>query len=266
MTSLFFSGLDALHEIEKEKARRQSEQAANKFLNFYLQDGDQKLARMFLPQPIIYWAHVFYVGNKQDKYVCTDHVNGCPLCKCKPLNSRPTQRGFMPVRWMDAPEYNEKPQDDRLFLWDMNYPPLIAFAQAVAVLKGGKDITSAPYIITRAVSGNNSVYGFHRQDPEPFSELDQKVIAEIPKWEEIIIAPTQEQYDWILSNKAGYFPTPKQGAAKKPAAGVPKPSYDRKAEAAAQPAPQATYQAPQESEAPPFEPDESPVRPASDFV
>lgn len=262
MSNLFFSGLEALQQIEHEKARQQANAASRKFLNFFLSDGDQKTIRMLLPQPIVYWAHVFDKGK--DKYVCTDHKNGCPLCKSKALNSRPQQRGLMPVRWIDAPTYNDKEQDDILFLWDMNYPPLLAFAQAVSVLKKG-DITSADYIVTRAVSGTTSQYGFYRQDSEPFSEKDHKVLSEIPDWSEIIVAPSQDQLNWLLSNQAGYFSSPKS-AASKPAA-VPKPSYDRKAEAAQQPVAQPLAKAAVAEEQPPFEPDsESPVRPASDFI
>jgi hypothetical protein len=249
--SLFTTGLQSLQAIEQEAIRRKESEDGRKYLKVWFKDGDSKVFRFLMPEPVIYFAHIFDKGRVQ--YVCTDHKYGCKICKAKHLQSRPSQLGKIAVRYVDAPDYNDQPQNNRIFIWDMTYPSLKNFAVTVSKLKKG-NMTDAPYDVVRSGTGSTTSYQYFRQDPESMTEEEQQLLTELPNWEDIIKAPTAQELDDLIS---GNVPFPVAVEGKK----APAPTYDRRAEAAA-PKRKAVEE---DEETPPWN-DEIPVRSASDFV
>jgi len=246
--SLFTTGLQALQSIEQESLRRKENEDGRKYLKIWFKDGDSKVLRFLMPEPVIYFAHVFDKGRVQ--YVCTDHKYGCKICKAKHLQSRPSQLGKIAVRYVDAPDYNDQPQNNRIFIWDMTYPSLKTFAVTVSKLKKG-NMTDAYYDVVRTGTGSTTSYQYFRQDPEPFTEEEQELLTQLPNWEDVIKAPTEQELADLLSGNVPFSVGPEKKS-------VPAPSYDRRAAAAPK-------KPVEDTETPPWD-DELPVRSASDFV
>ena len=221
MSSLFSRGIQSFQDIEAENLR----QAANKELRklgppFFFQDGEVKTLQFYYDAPIIYWAHCWYKPTRAI-YICTDHEAGCPICRSPELDSRPQQCGYMPVRWLDAPEYSNKPQNDILFNWDMRYSALAGMFLAQKMLKEGA-LNDSVYVVGR----NGNTYAFNRQSKYAMTEKDYELMKGIPKWEEVIKPPTKDELELLLSGRRGIG---KFGNNTGASGNVPPPAYNRAA-------------------------------------
>ena len=187
--SIFYTSDEALEEISAEKDRIETARA-NRLdcKKIFWSDGQTKIVKLLTDKPAaVYYDHSFDKGK--ERYVCTDKKNGCPICKEKKLKSFPGQKGIIGVRWVDAPEYRDEPQDEVLFVWDMPRAALEALTVAYNKYKGR--LTNREWEITR--SGNSYIF-LPSDDKIELEDWEEALLDDMPDLTKLIVAPTEEEY------------------------------------------------------------------------
>jgi len=243
--SIFSTGLEALESIQEEAKRIEERKPSN--LRVWFKPGEKKIFRMLLPAPIVFYQHVFNKGR--DRYVCTDHKNGCAICKA--LNDNPVQTGIMPVRYIDAPLYNDKPQNNRIFMWQMSHGVLKTMAILINKY-GDKLVDKLTFEIERKKDNQNSKDYVFLPEMDELEEIDTTLIKEVKAldWSEEVKAPTEERIKALI------------------AGGTIGESLDRRDQASATGLGRSIDYTKKQSEAPPFPADEEPtgLAPADQYI